>query len=74
MEHDTLKPLTAPWRFRAGQIVYVHSHDQDRSYLIVDGFLHKGMPHYKILGYQEIWTVPQCHLSTKPLTAMTWFL
>lgn len=55
---------SSPWQFRKGDTVYVRFHDPDITYRVVDGFLHNGMPHYRLFGHQEIWVVPQIHLST----------
>ena len=57
--------LADPWRFSDGETVYVRFHDPDAVYTVIDRFLHNGMPHYRLYGAkQEVWVIPQIHLST----------
>ena len=40
-----------PWAFKIGERVYAG--ELNDSYLIIDGFVHRGFPHYKVLDKNE---------------------
>ena len=73
------KPLTAPikfdwtdpYKFRPGQYVYVWGFSQEFSFRVLSQSQlgPAGFPHYIVSSHEgDLWTVPQLHLSTKPLT------
>lgn len=73
------KPLTAPvkfdwsnpWKFRLDQHVYVWGFNQESSFRILDRMQlgPANFPHYLVCSHEgDLWTVPQIHLSSKPLS------
>lgn len=73
------RPLTSPvrfdwsnpFKFQLGAHVYVWGFDQTFSFRILSQSQlgPAGFPHYVVSSHEgEIWTVPQLHLSTRPLT------
>ena len=56
--------MALPFQYDAGDTVFARFHDPDTTYKVVEGFLHGGMPHYRLFGNQETWVIPQIHLST----------
>lgn len=59
-----------PWKFHVGQAVYVWGFRQDISLTIKEQKLlgTLNFPHYVVEELNgDLWTVPQMHLSRKPL-------
>ena len=59
-----------PWKFHVGQAVYVWGFSQDISLTIKEQKLlgTLNFPHYVVEELNgDLWTVPQMHLSRKPI-------